>query len=137
MQICFYLCLSWHCTERHCIDFQCETAVHWAEWIPFYFSMGAPERKETQAAPGPPGVGWSAICTGVAGMLFHLNSHFFTDSSTHWNGCPFSQVPSLLSGGYLSPAFSFPHAVASLPRACTSCGVSMTFWMSASLNVFS
>ena len=25
------------------------------------------------------GVGWSAICIGVAGMLFHLNSQFFSD----------------------------------------------------------
>ena len=61
--------------------------AHWAEWIPFYFSLGAPvflaltglgkERPWTHW--GRIGIGWSAICVGIAGMLFHLNSQFFSD----------------------------------------------------------
>ena len=61
--------------------------AHWAEWIPFYFSLGAPillvftvlGTKKPWTHGCRLGVGWSAICIGVAGMLFHLNSHFFSD----------------------------------------------------------
>ena len=61
--------------------------AHWAEWIPFYFSLGAPVllvltllgREKPWTHGCRLGVGWSAICIGIAGMLFHLNSHFFSD----------------------------------------------------------
>jgi hypothetical protein len=103
---------------------------HWAEWIPFYFSIagalavavgvgrallagargqgragtggpGARRRGAEQAAePAPaamrtPGamistgagrwtgllVGWASIAIGVAGLLWHLQSHFFRDAT--------------------------------------------------------
>ena len=61
--------------------------AHAAEWIPFYFSLGAtcllvltvftPKKRWKQWCRF--GIGWCAICVGIAGMLFHLNSHFFSD----------------------------------------------------------
>ena len=61
--------------------------AHTAEWIPFYFSLGAscllvltvftPRKRWKQWCRF--GIGWGAICIGIAGMLFHLNSHFFSD----------------------------------------------------------
>ena len=59
--------------------------AHPAEWIPFYFSLGASgllaltvftERKTWKHWCNL-SIGWGAICIGIAGMLFHLNSHFF------------------------------------------------------------
>ena len=61
--------------------------AHAAEWIPFYFSLGAscllvltvftPKKRWKQWCRF--GIGFGAICVGIAGMLFHLNSHFFSD----------------------------------------------------------
>lgn len=61
--------------------------AHWAEWIPFYFSLVAPVllvltglgRETLWTYRCRLSIGWSAICVGVAGMLFHLNSQFFSD----------------------------------------------------------
>ncbi len=60
--------------------------AHWAEWIPFYFSLGAPgllaltlfTKKKRWKHWCRVGIGYGAISIGVAGMLFHLNSHFFS-----------------------------------------------------------
>ncbi len=60
---------------------------HPAEWVPFYFSLGAPgllaftvfTKKKRWKYWCRVSIGWSAICIGIAGMLFHLNSHFFSD----------------------------------------------------------
>ena len=61
---------------------------HSAEWVPFYFSLGAPwatriyriYKKKTMETLVP-SRHWMecSICIGIAGMLFHLNSHFFSD----------------------------------------------------------
>ena len=57
------------------------------EWIPFYFSLAAPLlliigviAHRTRAIVGHL-VGWSSLIVGVAGMLFHLQSHFFVEQS--------------------------------------------------------
>ncbi len=60
---------------------------HSAEWIPFYFSLGAPgllaftvfTKKKRWQHWCRISVGGCSICIGVAGMLFHLSSHFFSD----------------------------------------------------------
>ena len=59
------------------------------EWIPIYFSLiafgiltGVHLTNKTQWQHWcRTFFGWSAICIGIAGMLFHLNSHFFPDVS--------------------------------------------------------
>jgi hypothetical protein len=75
--------------------------AHWAEWIPFVFSLTAPlllvgamflaggvrppvpERGESLSTPARAGralgmlVGAAAICVGVAGLVLHLDSQFF------------------------------------------------------------
>ncbi len=60
---------------------------HWAEWIPFYFSLAAPVillaglavRTRAPAADRAAAfsVGWVAVAVGVAGLLLHLSSRFF------------------------------------------------------------
>ncbi len=60
---------------------------HSAEWIPLYFSLVAPillalsvfREKNRWQHWCRVGIGWISISIGVAGMLFHLNSHFFSD----------------------------------------------------------
>ena len=61
--------------------------AHPAEWIPFYFSLGAPVLL-TLMLLGKRGrwrewcrfgVGWGAVCIGISGMFFHLGSKFFSD----------------------------------------------------------
>ena len=53
------------------------------EWIPFYFSLAAPLLliigallPRTRNLIGHI-VGWSSLVVGIAGMVFHLQSHFF------------------------------------------------------------
>lgn len=61
--------------------------AHPAEWIPFYFSLGASVllalilfgKKGRWRAWCRFGVGWGAICIGISGMFFHLGSEFFSD----------------------------------------------------------
>jgi len=58
-----------------------------AEWIPFYFSLAAP----LLLVPGMfarglwrvPGlvIGWISVIVGIAGMLYHLQSHFFAEAT--------------------------------------------------------
>jgi hypothetical protein len=53
--------------------------AHWAEWIPFYFSVAAPfvllmGRRGVMAGYV---VGFTAIAVGILGFLFHLDSQFF------------------------------------------------------------
>ena len=58
---------------------------HAAEWIPFVFSLVASVALLVGLLPRRPRaghliglvVGWTAVLIGVAGLLFHLNSHFF------------------------------------------------------------
>jgi hypothetical protein len=63
---------------------------HWAEYIPLYFSMGTPVvlllslvalgRRKVPLWLNPGFlVGWSAVAIGLAGMIFHLESHFFLE----------------------------------------------------------
>jgi hypothetical protein len=63
---------------------------HWAEYIPLYFSMGAPVvlllsllALGRRKAPLwlDPGflVGWAAVAIGLVGMIYHLDSHFFQE----------------------------------------------------------
>lgn len=59
-----------------------------AEWIPFFASLTAPVLLLAGAALGGRawrGIGylvaWSSIGVGVAGMLFHLQSHFFAEQT--------------------------------------------------------
>lgn len=69
--------------------------LHWAEWIPFVFSIAAavsllpgvirslkPEGDREPARIGS-AVGALAILVGVAGMFWHLDSHFFADQVLH------------------------------------------------------
>lgn len=63
---------------------------HWAEWIPFWFSIAAAVvllpgilrclRRGDDWKPAP--IGWAvgalAIVVGIAGMFWHLDSHFFS-----------------------------------------------------------
>ena len=60
--------------------------VHPAEWVPFYFSLGASgllaltvftERKRGKYWCRI-SIGWGGIGIGITGMIFHLNSHFFS-----------------------------------------------------------
>ncbi len=66
---------------------------HWAEWIPFWFSIAAAlsllpgvlrlvknDRAHQLSRIGS-AVGSSAILVGVAGMFWHLDSHFFSDQT--------------------------------------------------------
>ena len=63
--------------------------THIVEWLPIYFSLIAFSVLACLLLYGPMRwrnwcrtcFGWSAICIGIAGMLFHLSSHFFTDAS--------------------------------------------------------
>ncbi len=66
---------------------------HWAEWVPFWFSVAA----ALTLLPGVilslrQGVGWQpprvgsavgtlAILVGIAGMFWHLDSHFFSNQT--------------------------------------------------------
>ncbi len=58
---------------------------HAAEWVPFAFSLAASVALIVGLAPRRPRaghliglvVGWAAVLVGVAGLVFHLNSHFF------------------------------------------------------------
>jgi len=63
---------------------------HWAEYIPLYFSMGAPLLLTIALVARSCGrvglwvalghvVGWSALTVGLAGVLFHLQSAFFVE----------------------------------------------------------
>lgn len=63
-----------------------------AEWIPFYFSLCAPvlliidlglHRHEGRRRPRWMGflVGYSAVAVGIAGLLWHLHSHFFASQT--------------------------------------------------------
>ena len=64
------------------------TFRQWAEWIPFWFSMIAAvslfvaliRRNRSESVWRWTGflVGTLSIVVGMAGMLFHLDSHFFT-----------------------------------------------------------
>lgn len=59
------------------------------EWLPIYFSLIAFCVLACVLITGKlhwlnwcrTCFGWSAICIGIAGMLFHLSSHFFSDAS--------------------------------------------------------
>lgn len=63
--------------------------THTIEWIPIYFSLIAfgvfisvhLTGKTQWLQSCRTFFGWSAICIGIAGMLFHLNDTFFTDAS--------------------------------------------------------
>ena len=59
----------------------------WPEWIPFYFSLAAPlllviglflRRAHTALSFL---VGWCSLAVGIAGMVFHLQSHFFGEET--------------------------------------------------------
>ena len=61
--------------------------AHRAEWIPFIFSLVAPVmllltlfrgQRRIKRCVGI-GVGWFSVFIGVGGMLFHLESQFFSD----------------------------------------------------------
>lgn len=66
---------------------------HWAEWIPFFFSIAAAIvlfpgvmralRSEGEWRPGRVGaaVGALSIAVGIAGAAWHLDSHFFSDQT--------------------------------------------------------
>lgn len=68
---------------------------HWAEWIPFVFSIAAApllafvfviERITTGQAAGRRIaflVGWSSVVIGVVGLLLHLDSQFFRQQTLH------------------------------------------------------
>ena len=63
---------------------------HWAEWIPFVFSIAAAlallpgvirslgRGEHWQPSPVGSAVGTLAILVGIAGMFWHLDSHFFS-----------------------------------------------------------
>ena len=61
--------------------------AHWAEWIPFLFSIIASLllllalliRSSGLWHLGGLGVGWCAVGVGIGGLLFHLDSQFFAD----------------------------------------------------------
>lgn len=63
--------------------------AHWAEWVPFWFSVVSPvvllvgvglgglhQRGGPGAWPGMV-VGWAAVVVGVVGLVLHLESQFF------------------------------------------------------------
>lgn len=61
--------------------------AHPAEWIPFYFALGASVLL-TILHFGITGrwknycrlaIGWTSICIGISGMFFHLGSEFFSN----------------------------------------------------------
>ena len=64
---------------------------HWAEWIPFWFSMAAAlvllpgvSRSVSQVGDWKPtragwAVGTLAIIVGIAGVFLHLDGHFFSE----------------------------------------------------------
>ncbi len=60
---------------------------HAAEWVPFYFSLFASILLVPTVLTGRKrwknwfriGIGWGSIVVGILGMLYHLNSHFFSD----------------------------------------------------------
>src|SRR5262249_27969249 len=64
---------------------------HWAEYIPYYFSMAAPARVLVALVLGECFgyaaawrdlghlVGWSAVLIGLAGVVLHLDSRFFEE----------------------------------------------------------
>ena len=60
---------------------------HSSEWIPFYFSLLASilliptvlTRKRRWKHSLRVAIGWCSIGVGIIGMLYHLNSHFFSD----------------------------------------------------------
>lgn len=64
---------------------------HDPEWIPFYFSLAAPVFLIGAAMLWHPlprvarllgfVVGWTSLIVGVAGMVFHLQSHFFEEQT--------------------------------------------------------
>lgn len=66
---------------------------HAAEWIPFWFSIAAAVvllpgvmlalRTDADRAGGRPGyaVGAAAVLVGIAGVFWHLDSHFFSDQT--------------------------------------------------------
>lgn len=66
---------------------------HWAEWIPFGFSIVAPLLLIPGLAMTPLGdgiarktggvVGGSSILVGVAGLLWHLDGTFFVEQTLH------------------------------------------------------
>lgn len=68
---------------------------HWAEWIPFWFSLAATValvpnlvRSLVSASEWRPSrtgavVGATAITVGVLGMFWHLESHFFAEQTLH------------------------------------------------------
>ena len=61
--------------------------AHRAEWIPFIFSLVAPVLLLLTLFRGQGrmkrcvghGVGWVSVFVGIGGLLFHLESQFFTD----------------------------------------------------------
>ena len=60
------------------------------EWIPVYFSLAAPAvLLASYALRGRASriigliVGWCSVSVGVAGMVFHLQSHFFLEQTIH------------------------------------------------------
>lgn len=66
--------------------------AHWAEWIPFFFSLGSPVLLAValrlgglaEDRPGPGrwiglALGATSVVIGVAGMVFHLESTFFAE----------------------------------------------------------
>jgi len=64
-----------------------------AEWIPVFFSLAAPAlllgvAALSNASPRAARalamfVGWTSLGVGIAGMLFHLQSHFFDEQTIH------------------------------------------------------
>src|SRR5262245_42649642 len=65
---------------------------HRAEYLPLYFSMGAPAvlllsllllgRRKVPLWLDPGfAVGWAAVALGLAGMLLHLESRFFQEQT--------------------------------------------------------
>jgi hypothetical protein len=65
---------------------------HWAEWLPFYFSLAAPVLLLLALVAEHLGaarwwrllgltVGWAAVGLGVAGLILHLESRFFREQT--------------------------------------------------------
>lgn len=64
-----------------------------AEWVPVFFSLAAPLLLLAVAALSSTTpraaralamfVGWASLAVGIAGMLFHLQSHFFDEQTIH------------------------------------------------------
>lgn len=65
--------------------------AHWAEWLPFYFSLTSPvlllpilfTKNPLGGWCKPAGllVGWLAVALGILGLIYHLESQFFSQTT--------------------------------------------------------